>query len=315
MKFRITAQHRGFWLASEQALTLAGRYEGPIPCVGDWVETRESQIVALHPRATFFARRAAGTRKEQQAIAANVDVAFLVMGLDGDFNLRRLERYLVLVRESGAWPVVLLTKADLCEDVSSRLAAVRSVATGADVHAISAPRNEGLDRVQTYLQPGITGVLMGSSGAGKSTLLNALLGEQRMATAEVRLADSRGRHTTTHRELMELPGGACIIDTPGMRELQLWVDEESVAAAFPDIEELAWYCRFTDCRHQSEPGCAVREALERGEIEEARIASLHKLRREAEHIAAESDPLVRRARNAKWKSINKSMKYHPKYLR
>jgi ribosome biogenesis GTPase len=237
------------------------------------------------------------------------------MGLDGDFNLRRLERYMVLAQESGAWPVVLLTKADLCSDVSSRITAVRAVATGANVHAIAALQNQGLDQVREYLQPHITAVMLGSSGAGKSTLLNALLGEQRMATREVRESDSRGRHTTTHRELIELPGGACIIDTPGMRELQLWADEESVLSAFTDIEDFAARCRFTDCRHESEPGCAVLDAVDRGELDPARLANLHKLRREAEHIAIEADPLARRARNAKWKSINKSMRYHPKYMR
>lgn len=306
MEYRISAHHRGVWIAGDRPLTLAGSYEGPTPCVGDWVTVRETQIVAVRPRRTFFSRRAAGDEIANQAIAANVEIAFLVMGLDDDFNLRRLERDLILAIDSRARPVILLTKCDVCPDTENRLIAVGAIASGVSALAISSIRGDGLDSVRSHLSPGATAVLLGSSGAGKSTLLNALLGFERMSANAVRESDSRGRHTTTHRELIELPGGAFLIDTPGMRELQLWVDEEAVASSFSEIEKLSRQCRYADCRHESEPGCAVIAAVERGEIDPARLGNLHKLRKEAQWLAAESDSLLRRARNQKWKSIHKA---------
>ncbi|MCX6592598.1 MAG: ribosome small subunit-dependent GTPase A [Acidobacteria bacterium] len=308
MSFRITAQHRGFWMVNDLPATLAGSFDGPRPCVGDWVELRETQIVAVAPRKTLFARKAAGSGVEVQAIAANVDIAFLVMALDHDFSLRRLERYLVLARESGTRPVVLLTKADLAEDVAGSVAAVRGVLDSGEIEAIAAVHGHGVEQVRRYLPPGITAVLLGSSGAGKSTLINALLGEERMATQPVRQADSKGRHTTTHRELLELPGGAFLIDTPGMRELQLWATGESVNATFGDIGHWASQCRFSDCSHSNEPGCAVRQAVADGLLDPERLGSLHKLRREAEYLAVQTDVHQMLARKAKWKSIHKAMR-------
>jgi ribosome biogenesis GTPase len=296
------------WLVGDQPVTLAGSFDGVRPCVGDWVELRETQIVAVAPRRTLFARKAAGSGVEVQPIAANVDIAFLVMAMDHDFSLRRLERYLVLTRESGARPVVLLTKADLASDVAGRVAAACAVVEGRDVCAIAAPSGQGIDEVWRYLTPGVTAVLLGSSGAGKSTLTNVLLGEQRMATREVREADSKGRHTTTHRELVELPGGAFLVDTPGMRELQLWASEESVNATFGDVEHWAAQCRFSDCLHSNEPGCAVRQAVADGLLDPERLGSLHKLRKEAEHLAVQTDIHQMLARKAKWKSIHKAMR-------
>lgn len=296
------------WLIGDQPVTLAGSFGGARPCVGDWVELRETQIVAVVPRRTLFARKAAGPGVDVQPIAANVDIAFLVMAMDHDFSLRRLERYLVLTRESGARPVVLLTKADLASDVAGRVAAARAVVEEGDVLAIAAPRGDGLEAVRQHLTPGVTAVLLGSSGAGKSTLTNALLGVERMATQEVREADSKGRHTTTHRELLELPGGAYLIDTPGMRELQLWASEETVSATFGDVEHWATRCRFADCSHLNEPGCAVRQAVADGLLDPERLDSLHKLRKEAAYLAEQTDVHQMLARKAKWKSIHKAMR-------
>ena len=276
--------------------------------MGDWVELRETQIVAVAPRRTLFARKAAGSAVDVQPIAANVDIAFVVMAMDYDFSLRRLERYLVLTRESGARPVVLLTKADLASDVDGRVAAARAVAEEAPVHALAAPSGLGLAAVTDYLKPGVTAVLLGSSGAGKSTLTNVLLGVERMATQAVRESDSKGRHTTTHRELLELPGGAFLIDTPGMRELQLWASEENVNATFGDVEQWAARCRFADCSHAGEPGCAVQQAVADGLLDPERLESLHKLRREAAYLAEQTDIHQMLARKAKWKSIHKAMR-------
>lgn len=265
------------------------------PVVGDWVaiaplaNEQKGIIRAVLPRTSSFSRKHAGTTTREQVIAANMDTVFLVNGLDGDFNLRRIERYVTQAWNSGAMPVVLLNKADLCEDVDAHVWEVEKVAMGVDVHALSARQNEGLDVLHRYVTSGKTVAFLGSSGVGKSTLVNYLLGEQRMKTSEVREDDSRGRHTTTHRELVFLPDGGMVIDTPGLRELQLWGDVESLQDTFTDIEDLATQCRFRDCAHETEPGCAVQAALETGELDPGRYSSYQKLRKELDYLARRQD--------------------------
>ncbi len=287
------------------------------PAVGDWVALRppghghRAVVQAVLPRRTAFVRRAAGRKDVAQVLAANVDAVFLVMGLDRDFSLRRIERALVLTWESGAVPVVLLNKADLCDDVPARRAEVEAVAPGVPVRAIAAKPGEGLDALIPWLVPGQTVALLGSSGVGKSTIVNRLLGREKQKTQEVLEADQRGRHTTTHRELVVLPGGALLLDTPGLREIQLWSDETGLQAAFEDVQDLAAGCRFTDCRHGAEPGCAVRAAVEEGRLDAARLDSFRKLRAELRALEIREDPLKRREERARWKAIHKSMR-HPK---
>lgn len=283
------------------------RAYGELPAVGDWVSVRPaaglSLIEAVEPRKTAFIRRAAGRAHASQCVAANIDICFVVCGLDGDFNLRRIERYLVLAWESGARPVVLLNKADLCVDLDATLHTVRGIAGRADVIAMSASRS--VEPLRSWLQPGVTAALLGSSGAGKSTIANAL-GGSTLATGAVRQHDSRGRHTTTARMLLPLPGGARLIDTPGMRELGLVAGEASLDSGFPEIAALAHQCRFADCRHGQEPECAVRRALEEGRISPDRWASYAKLQREARHHALEADVRAMRAEKQKWKAIHKA---------
>jgi ribosome biogenesis GTPase len=285
------------------------------PAVGDWVALRPAQgghravVQAVLPRRTAFVRRAAGDRTVAQVLAANVDTVFLVMGLDGDFNPRRLERALVLAWESGALPVVLLNKADLCDDVDGRRAEIEAVAPGVPVRVIAAKRGEGLEALAPWLVPGRTVALLGSSGVGKSTLVNRLLGREKQKTREVRAADQRGRHTTTHRELILLPGGALLLDTPGLRELQLWSDGAGLEAAFGDVHELSLACRFTDCRHGSEPGCAVRAAAKEGRLDSARLDSFLKLQAELRALEIREEPLKRREERGRWKAIHKSLRH------
>ncbi len=261
------------------------------PAVGDWVallphEAGETaSIHALLPRRGGFARQRAGTVTGAQVVAANIDTAFIVMGLDDDFNLRRLERYLALCWNSGADPVVLLNKADLSDDPQAQRTEVEAVAMGVDIHTLSAKQGEGFDAVEGYIRDGRTVAFIGSSGVGKSTMVNRLLGAEAMAVGEVREDDSKGRHTTTHRELFVLPGRGVVIDTPGMRELQMWGDEDALRGAFADIEDLAQTCKFRDCAHESEPGCAVRGAVESGTLDEARFHSYLKLKGELAHAA------------------------------
>lgn len=265
------------------------------PAVGDWVALEtpasggDARIRAVLPRVSQFSRRAAGNPTEEQIVAANIDVVFLVSGLDGDFNLRRIERYLVTAWESGATPVILLNKADLVEDAEAFADEVASLAQGVPVHAISARRLASIDRVRGYLGRGRTAALLGSSGVGKSSIANALLGEARLRTHDVRESDSRGRHTTTGRQLVLIPGGGILIDTPGMRELQLWETGEAAAGAFADIDALAEECRFRDCRHATEPGCAVLAAVAAGMLPDARLESFRKLQGEQAHQTRQQD--------------------------
>jgi len=285
-----------------------------LPTVGDWVALRPPQaarqavVEALLPRRTAFVRRAPGDRSVAQVLASNIDTVFLVMGLDGDFNPRRIERALVLAWESGALPVVLLNKADLCEDLAGRCAEIGAVAPGVPVLAIAAKPGEGLEALVPWLTPGRTVALLGSSGVGKSTLVNRLLGREKQKTREVRAADQRGRHTTTHRELIALPGGALLLDTPGLREIQLWSDEAGLDAAFEDVSGLFASCRFRDCGHGSEPGCAVRAAVEEGRLDRARLESFRKLQAELRALEIREDPLKRREERSRWKAIHKSMR-------
>ncbi len=295
----------------ETAATPSGRLRayGELPTVGDWVRVRPcgefSIIEELEPRKTAFIRKAAGRAHAAQCVAANVDLCFVVCGLDGDFNPRRVERYLVLARESGARPVVVLNKSDVCADVERALADVGSVTGGAPVEVLSAL--ESIDALKVYLQPGMTAVLLGSSGAGKSTIANALSGNS-LRTGAVRESDSRGRHTTTAGMLMPAFHGAWLIDTPGTRELGLVAGEATLDSGFPEIASAALLCRFTDCRHEAEPGCAVREALEAGRIPADRWASYVKLRREVRHHAVAADATAQQAEKRKWKAIHKSAK-------
>jgi ribosome biogenesis GTPase len=285
-----------------------------MPVVGDWVAARvvsagQAIVEAVLPRRTLFARRAPGRREDQQSIAANIDLVFLVCGLDGDFNLRRLERYLTLSVESGAEAVVMLNKSDLCADVAERLAEAATVAGAAPVVAVHTLNPAGLGALRPYLADGRTVALLGSSGVGKSSLVNCLLGEDRLRTAQVRESDSRGRHTTTHRELIALPGGGALIDTPGMRELQLWAGEDAVDRAFDEVATLAAECRYRDCTHSGEPGCAVESALADGALAPDRWESYRKLRGEAQRHEAMADPLLALERKRKWKRIHKAARH------
>jgi ribosome biogenesis GTPase len=307
---RVAAHHRGayvVWTADgELRARAAGRlfYEHevgePVPAVGDWVALRESTITAILPRRSAFIRKRAGFGSDEQVLAANVDTAFLLAGLDDDFSLRRLERYVTTAWDSGAVPVVVLTKADLCDDVGDARLQVETVAIGVPVVPVSNVTGVGVDEVEERLQPGRTAVLLGSSGVGKSTLLNRLAGNELMRTGAV-AADGTGRHTTTHRELVRLPSGALMIDTPGLRELQFW--EGDIGAAFEDIESLALDCRFRDCAHEGEPGCAVHAAIDDGTLALDRLRSWRKLQRELESIAARTDRRLRAARKKRWKQI------------
>lgn len=303
----ITAQHAGRLLHEAE-----GRHA--MAAVGDWVAMRRTAgertgtIEAILPRRSQFSRKAAGELTEQQVVAANIDVVFLVMGLDRDFNPRRLERYLVLAQESGARPHVLLTKADLVEDVAPFVEECRAVAPGPAITAASVRDGRGLDEVRLSLAAGATGALLGSSGAGKSTLVNHLLGQELLATNQVRPSDQRGRHTTRHRQLVRLPWGGLLIDTPGMRELQLWTAPDAPQAAFDDIEALAADCHFTNCRHDTEPRCNVRAAVADGRLEPARLESFHKLQDEARSLQARQDVRERVVERAQAKTVARSLR-------
>jgi ribosome biogenesis GTPase / thiamine phosphate phosphatase len=316
---RVAIEHRNAYAlrtedGGEIFATLAGRvryetsHREDLPAVGDFVRVRESVIEEVLPRKTVFLRKAAGDAMEAQVIAANIDTVFVVSGLDGDFNLRRLERYYATARASGAQCAILLNKADLCEDLDGRVRQVRAIAPGADVVAISALAGDGIDALRPYLATGETVAFVGSSGAGKSTLINRLLGRDRQSTGAVREADSRGRHTTTHRELLEMPGGALLIDTPGLRELQPWAGEDDVDGAFPEIEELAAQCRFRDCAHAGEDGCAVQAAIDDGTLDFDRFSSYRKMRREAAYLERQLDVRAQLDQKAQWKKIHKAIR-------
>ncbi len=320
---RVIVQQRNLYrLAAESGETegrISGRFaheaaEGGYPVTGDWVAVElkaDAAVIAkVLPRSTVFTRMAAGTGKEMQVVAANVDMALLAASLNADLNLRRLERYLATAYESGAQPVFLLTKADACEDPTPLLADVEAIALGVPVLAVSVRTGQGLAELSTLLAPGKTAVLLGSSGVGKSTLVNALAGAELMATKSIREDDARGRHTTTHRELILLPCGALILDTPGMRELALWDAEAGVAAAFAEttaeVDLLAQGCRFRDCAHDKEPGCAVQAAVANGTLDPERWRSFQKLQRELAHAVRKEDPLAAAVERKRWAVVHKS---------
>ena len=283
-----------------------------LPAVGDWVVIRrtaregKAKIHDLLPRRSKFSRKAAGRETEEQVVAANVDTVFLVTGLDRDFNPRRVERYLIMAWESGAEPVVVLNKADLVEDADARREEIGRVAPGVPVLLLSAKRGEGVEQLLPYTGRGRTVALMGSSGVGKSTIVNRLLGSEVQRTQEVRIGDERGRHTTTHRELFLLEGGGLVLDTPGMRELQLLLSERGLRETFEEIEEIAAECRFGDCRHEGEPGCAVREALEGGALDPARYENYRKMRAEMRHAATLVDQRKAQEEKARVKRIHRA---------
>lgn len=321
---RVVSQQRGLWRVAGDfaecwaeasgSLRAAAEEGGEWPAVGDWVAAEmpggdsRAMIQKVLARRSKFVRKVAGRRVEEQVIAANVDTAFVVMALDGDFNVRRLERYLAQSFESGAKSVVVLNKADDREDVAARVAEVEAVAAGVPVFALSARTGAGVDALDTFLVAGQTIVLMGSSGVGKSTLLNHFLRRDAQAVQEVRASDSRGRHTTTSRELFELPGGALLIDTPGLRELQLWGAAEGVEQTFAEIEQLATQCKYGNCGHSTERGCAVRAALADGRLDAERVENWRKLQREQEFLRRKVDPEAERQEKERVKLLHRAAK-------
>jgi ribosome biogenesis GTPase len=325
---RVAQEHRHNFLLyferGELIGSVSGKFrfqaqsKGEFPAVGDWVAAliregeRKAVIRAVLPRRSKFSRKAVlsggmpdtGGKTEEQILAANVDYIFLISGLDGEFNLRRIERYLSISWESGATPVMILNKADVCTDVKSHLQHARSISMGADIHTISAAKSEGLDVFAKYLTSGKTGAFLGSSGVGKSTIINVLLGEERLQVGAVREFDKKGRHTTSVRELIILPAGGMVIDTPGMRELSMWDQEEGITKTFDDVEQIALECRFRDCKHQDEPGCAVKLAIEEGRLDAKRLVSYLKLKKELALLSLRKDQRARLDVKKRWKEIS-----------
>lgn len=319
---RVFIGHRlGYQLISargELAAEVSGRFRheaacpADFPAVGDWVAMAplageaKAVIHGVLPRRTKFSRGAAGDRAEEQILAANIDNVFIVTSLNAELNLRRIERYLTLAWESGANPVLVLTKADLCKKLSDILPEIEKVADGVPVHPVSSVTGRGIKQLAGYVGSGRTVALLGSSGVGKSTLINHLYGDELLAIQPIRDGDDKGRHTTTHRELIPLPSGGLIIDTPGLRELQLWEGSEGIVDAFADIEALAIQCRFTNCRHEAEPGCAVRSAVESGALDHGRLASHLKLAREARPFGLKHDKRAQAEIRRRWRELAKS---------
>ena len=296
---RVIADFGADYLIEDGSVTRRAVARGCDPAVGDWVTVDRDFIIEVHARLTVFSRRASGVENREQVLAANVNVAFVVAAAT-DVNERRLERYLTIAWQSGATPVVVITKADLVEQVEPP-------AVPAYVIVTSIVTGEGLTEVAEQLRPDRTGVLLGPSGAGKSSLVNALMGADVMPTREVHRS-GEGRHMTSHRQLIRMPAGGAIIDSPGLREAQLWQGEDALGAAFEDVEELALRCRFTDCAHDTEPGCAIKSAIASGDLDNARVASYRKLQRELRAIAARSDVRIRNEERKKWKQITMSMR-------
>jgi ribosome biogenesis GTPase len=320
---RVVIEHRGGYQVyssrGELAAEVAGRFRhealaaADFPAVGDWVAVQpypdegKAIIRAVLPRRTKFSRAAAGEDGEEQVLAANIDDVFLVAGLGGEVNLRRIERYLTLAWESAAEPVVVLTKTDLCADVEDAVRTVRTVAGSVPVVAVSSVTGAGMVEFQSFLAAGRTAALLGPSGVGKSTLINYWCGEEVLDVQPVR-EDQKGRHTTTHRQLICLPSGGCVIDTPGMRELQLWEGAQGIEEVFADIDTLAADCRFTDCQHEAEPGCAVRAAVETGTLDPGRLESHRKLKRELRHFERKHDKRAQAEQRRAIKTVMRSVR-------
>jgi ribosome biogenesis GTPase len=332
---RVAVEHRGAYavytdggdawgeLAGKLRYEAAGR--GELPAVGDWVAMQprpegRATIRAVLPRRTKISRKVTLGESEEQVLAANVDTIFLVSSLNRDLSARRIERYLTTAWESGAEPAIVLNKADLCplEDRPELIADVEAIAFGVPVHTVSAVTGEGLDELAPYFGPGRTVVLLGSSGVGKSTLINSVLGVEQLDTGPVRQGDDRGRHTTTHRELIRMPSGGLVIDTPGLREIQLWGEASEgggLGEAFADVAELAASCRFVDCVHETEPGCAVREAIRSGTLPAERLDSYRKLQRELARLERRRDARLQSLERKKWRTFSKQQRRNPKTRR
>jgi len=326
---RVAIEHKSTYILYTEQGELSAEVTGKLryqavtrqdlPAVGDWVVItipdpgKQATIHGVLPRKSKFSRNIAGGKTEEQIIAANIDTVFLISGLDGDFNLRRIERYLILVWESGANPVIILNKADLCDDIEQRQQAVEAIALGVPIITLSAIHNQGLDPLKPYLSPGTTVALLGSSGVGKSTLTNQLAGKAVQAVQSVRQGDDKGRHTTTHRELIVLPSGGLLIDTPGMREIQIWGGDSSLQETFTDIEVFAQQCRFPDCKHESEPGCAVQQAILDGSLDYQRFVSYQKLQKELDYLARKQEQRTYLDTKKRWKKITKSMRQRKKH--
>jgi len=329
---RVAVEHRGLYAVGTDAGDVWGelagklRHEtigrGELPAVGDWLalQLRDDGRATIHavlPRRTKISRKVNLGEAEEQVLAANVDTVLLVTSLNRDLNIRRLERYLATAWESGAQPAIVLNKADLCpvEERAELVTQVEAIAFGVPVHTVSAATAEGVDELEPYVGTGRTVVFLGSSGVGKSSLINRLIGEERLATNEIRAGDDRGRHTTTHRELIGLPNGGLVIDTPGLRELQLWESSEGMTEAFGDVEQLAQECRFSDCEHETEPACAVREAIRNGTLARERLDSYRKLQRELARLERRRDARLVSLERKKWRTFSKQQRSNPKTRR
>ena len=324
---RVSIQHKDryvlFTEEGEVGAKVSGKFRFDVsglqdfPAVGDWVayeiDSGDQSAVIHHvlERKSKFSRKVAGDRPDEQILAANIDIVFLVMGLDGNYNLRRLERYLTVAEETEARSVIVLNKSDLCSHLVECTQEVLSIAHGINVVVMSALRAEDVAPIRSLLTPGITGVLLGSSGVGKSTITNQLLGKEHSQVQSVRGTDSHGRHTTPHRELLVLPNGGIIIDTPGLRELQLWSGEDGLHDSFDDIEELATNCRFRDCRHEAEPGCAVKLAIQGSTLEPERYESYQKLQREIQFQITKNNSTAKRLEKERDKKMANQMKNNP----